>query len=209
MGRGHPGRARDRGPLRTRPVSSAPPRPGVPGHPHLGYTPSCEPSPPSASGWRGGGAPSAGGLRGPRTESPREHKQPWPAGGRGTEPWPGRGARVPGKNSLGSEGHSARKREAARAGENFQYLELFVIRHKAAVTFHKGGLCLGAGRFCAWFQSLRPVPHFQDLNLLSQSFSHPAALPPQFIQGDLSKWLCKNLMCDFLMPRWHLPFEHC
>lgn len=54
------------------------------------------------------------------------------------------------------------------AGENLLY---FVIRHKAAVTFSKGGLCLGSGRFCAWFQSLRPVPHFQDLNLLNQSFS--------------------------------------
>lgn len=51
-------------------------------------------------------------------------------------------------------------------GENLLY---FVIRHKAAVTFCKGGLYLGAGRFCAL--SLRPVPHFQDLNLLSQSFS--------------------------------------
>lgn len=113
-----------------------------------------------------------GALRGQTTgtkdRSPREHKQPWPAGGRGTEPWPSRPARVPGKNSLGSEGYSARKREAAMAGENLLY---FVIRHKAAVTFSKGGLCLGAGRFCAWFQSLRPVPHFQDLNLLSQSFS--------------------------------------
>lgn len=147
-------------------MPSAPARPAVPGHPHLGYTPSCEPSPPSASGWRGGGAPSAGRQRGPRTESPREHKQPWPAGGRGTEPWPSRRARVPGKNSLGSEGYSARKREAAMTGENLLY---FVIRHKAAVTFCKGGLCLGAGRFCAL--SLRPVSHFQDLNLLSQSFS--------------------------------------
>lgn len=119
----------------------------------------------------GGGAPSAGGHRGPRTESPPEHKQPWPASGRGTEPWPGRRAGVPRKNSLGSEGHSARKREAAMAGKNLQYSELFVIRHKAAVTFHKGGPCLGgAGRFCAWFQSLRLVSHFQDLNLLSQSF---------------------------------------
>lgn len=83
------------------------------------------------------------------------------------------------------------------AGENLLYLELFVIRHKAAVTFHEGGTYHGAGRFCAWFQSLRPVPHFQDLNLLSQSFSQLLCPLPQFIQGDLSKWFCKNLMCDF------------
>ena len=57
------------------------------------------------------------------------------------------------------------------AGKNFQYLELFMTRHKAAVTFHKGGSCLGgAGRFCASFQSLRLVSHFHDLSLLSQSF---------------------------------------
>lgn len=53
------------------------------------------------------------------------------------------------------------------ARENLLYLELFVIPHKAAVTFHKGGPCLGTGRFCAWFQFLRPALHFQDLNLLS------------------------------------------
>lgn len=166
-----PGRASPCAPRRC-------PRPrrglGVPGHPHLGYTPSCEPSPSTAPSWRGGGAPSAGGRRGPRTESPREHEQPWPAGGCGTQPWPGRRARVPGKNSLGSEGPSARKRETAMARENLLNLELFVIRHKAAVTFHKGGPYLGAGRFCASFQSLRSVLHFQDLNL-SQSFS---VLPP-------------------------------
>lgn len=57
------------------------------------------------------------------------------------------------------------------AGENLLYLELFVIRHKAAVTSHVRGPCLGAGRFCAGFQSLRPAPGSQGLNLLSQSFS--------------------------------------
>lgn len=55
------------------------------------------------------------------------------------------------------------------AGENLLYLELFVIRHKAFC--HVRGPCLRAGRFCAWFQSLRPARHFQGLNLPSQSFS--------------------------------------
>lgn len=86
------------------------------------------------------------------------------------------------------------------ARENLLYLELFVIQHKAVVTFHKGGTYLGAGRFCAWFQSLRPVPHFQDLNLLSQSFSQ-LLCPLSLFRGQFkSKWFCKNLTCDFGCP---------
>lgn len=83
------------------------------------------------------------------------------------------------------------------AGENLQYLELFVIRHKAAVTFHKGGPCLCAGRFCAWFLPVpAPGPAFPRLKPPQPKF-FPVALPPQFIQGDLSERFCKDLMCDF------------
>jgi hypothetical protein len=76
-------------------------------------------------------------------------------------------------------------------------LELFMIPHKATVTSHKGGHCLGEGRFCAGFQPLRPAPDFQDLELPEPKFL-PIDLPSQCVQGDLTtEWLWKNLMYDF------------